>query len=65
MAKTNVHQEAHKRREGLKISILGHNKRIAEQRKIIKDAKKAIKQHQLLKKQSRTQFKITELELAN
>ena len=54
--------ENKKRQEKLSITILGHNKRIAEQRKAIKDAKTAIKLHKLLIKQAKNQAKIEELE---
>lgn len=62
MPKTN--QEAKKRRENLSISLSGHNHRIKEQRKIIKEAKQAIKMHKLLRKQSKTAYKLQSLEHA-
>lgn len=63
MTKKNIHQEAKTLREKMLIGLDGHDKRIAEQKRIIKDAKKAIKLHKLLKKQSKTQLKINVLEL--
>lgn len=56
-------QEARKRKENLKISLSGHDKRIAEQKQIIKRAHLTIKTHRVMKKQVKNQFKVTENEL--
>lgn len=62
MTKTEQRQAGKKRQEKLSISILGHNKRIKEQRKAITDAKNAIKMHRLLIKQAKLAAKLEELE---
>lgn len=49
-------------REHKKIAKSGHTHRIAEQRIVIKDAKRAIKMHKLLIKQSVTSYKLKRLE---
>lgn len=51
-----------KRQEKLAISILGHRKRIQEEKKAIVASKKAIKMHKLLIKQSKIAAKLEELE---
>lgn len=50
-----------KRQEKLSISILGHNKRIEEEKRAIKASKKAIKMHKLLIKQAKIANKLEEL----
>lgn len=62
--KTNIHQELKKLRQNYLISKDGHHKRIAEQKKIVREAKKCMKMHRLLIKQSRTQYKLNQLEAA-
>jgi hypothetical protein len=64
MAKKNTHEEAKKRRQNYLISLDGHDARIKEQRKVIKEAKRAIKMHQLLKKQRKTEYKLESLSVA-
>ena len=61
--KKNIHQEMKTLREKMLIGIDGHNARIVEQKLVIKNAKKAIKMHKLLKKQSKTGLKLAILEL--
>lgn len=63
MSKKNIHQEAKSLREKMLISIDGHNARVREQKLVIKNAKKAIKMHRLLKKQSKTGLKLAILDL--
>lgn len=61
--KKNIHQETKSLREKMLIALDGHDARIKEQKLSIKTSKKAIKMHKLLKKQSKTSFKLSVLEL--
>ena len=61
--KKNIHQEAKSLREKMLIALGGHDARIKEQKLAIKNSKKAIKMHKLLKKQAKTGFKLSVLEL--
>lgn len=64
MTKKNIHQETKSLREKMLISIDGHNARIKEQKLVVKNAKKAIKMHKLLKKQSKTGLKLAVLDIS-
>lgn len=59
-----LHEQLKKNRQNYLIGMDGHNARIKEQKKIIREAKKAIKMHKLLKKQRKTSYKLEQLELA-
>ena len=63
MTKKNIHQEKKSLREKMLISLDGHEARIAEQKIIIKNAKKSVNMHKLLKKQAKVTFKLQTLEL--
>lgn len=61
--KKNIHEEQKKLRQNMLIGQDGNDARIKELKKSIKDSKRAIKMHKLLKKQCKTQYKLSLLEL--
>lgn len=63
MSKVNIHKEAKQRRENLRIALMGHNKRIAEKRALIKRYKVEIRMFKTMKKQVKNAYKLKENEI--
>lgn len=59
----NKHNQRKDIQEKLSIALMGHDARIKEERKAIKEAKANIKRHKLLKKQARTMAKLQLLDI--
>ncbi len=60
--KKNVHEELKKLRSNYLVSQDHHNREIKREKEKIKDSRKVIKLHRLLKKQRKTTFKLETLE---